>query len=145
MAVSISRYNHTAKLLLNKEIAYNTLRVMLLNATATFTATHTQLTQVTNAGAYQVSGNGWTAGGETIAGVAVTVVDTNDAMLDGDDISKTASGGSIGPAYGAVIYDDTHANDAPLWFINFDGSREAGVGTPFVINFNASGIYRTAD
>jgi hypothetical protein len=145
MAVSISRYNHTAKLLLNKEIVYTTLKAMLLNATATFTASHTTLSSVTNAGAYQVSGNGWAAGGETLASVAVTVVDTNDAMIDADDISKTASGGSIGPAYGAVIYDDTHASDAPLWFINFDGAKEAGVGTDFKINWNASGIFRVAD
>lgn len=145
MAVSISRYNHTAKKLLNKEVTYTTLKAQLLNATATFTATHTTLTQVNNAGAYQVSGNGWTAGGELLGSVAVTVVDTNDAMLDAADITKTATGGSIGPAYGCVIYDDTDAGDAPLWFINFDGVREAGEGTDFKIVWNASGIYRTAD
>ncbi len=145
MAVTISRYNHTAKKLLNKEVTYTTLKAMLLNATATFTATHTALTQVTNAGAYEVSGNGWAAGGETFGSVAVTVVDTNDAMLDANDISKTAAGGPIGPAYGCVIYDDTDASDAPLWFVNFDGSREAGEGTDFKIVLNASGLYRTAD
>jgi len=145
MAVTISRYNHTAKLLLNKEIVYTTLKAMLLSASATFTASHTALTSVNNAGAYQVSGNGWASGGETLASVAITVVATNDAMLDADDISVTASGGSIGPAYSAVIYDDTHASDAPLWFIDFGGVKEAGVGTDFKINWNASGIYRTAD
>ena len=145
MAVTISRYNHTAKKLLNKEVTYTTLKVQLLNATATFTAAHTALTSVNNAGAYQVSGNGWTAGGETLASVAVTVVDTNDAMLDANDITKTASGGSIGPAYSAVVYDDTDASDAPLWFIDFGGAKEAGDGTDFKIVWNASGIYRTAD
>lgn len=145
MAVTISRYNHTAKLLLNKEIVYTTLKCMLLNATASFTATHTTLAQVTNTGAYEVSGNGWAVGGELLGSVAVTIVDTNDAMLDAADISKTASGGSIGPAPFAVVYDDTHASDAPLWFINFDGSKEAGVGTDFKVNWNASGLFRIAD
>lgn len=145
MAVTISRYNHTAKLLLNKEIVYTTLKAMLLNATATFTASHTALTTVTNAGAYEVSGNGWAVGGETFGSVAVTVVDTNDAMLDAVDITKTASVGSIGPAYSCVVYDDTHVSDAPLWFIDFGGVKEAGVGTDFKITLNASGLYRTAD
>lgn len=145
MAVTISRYNHSAKLMLNKEIVYTTLKVMLLNASATFTATHTTLSQVNNTGAYQVSGNGWTAGGETLASAAITIVDTNDAMLDATDISKTASGGSIGPASAAVIYDDTHASDAPLWYVDFGGAKEAGVGTDFKVNLNASGLFRIAD
>ena len=41
MAVTISRYNHTVKKLLNKEIDYTTLKMMLLNNSATFTASHT--------------------------------------------------------------------------------------------------------
>jgi len=140
MAVTISLYDHTVKKLVNKEVTYTTLKVMLLSASATFTAANTQLTQVTNAGAYQVSGNGWTAGGITIANVAVTTVTTNDAKLTGDNISVTASGGTIGPASAAVIYDDTDASDAPLAYIDFGGAQQAGDTTPFKINWNASGI-----
>ena len=140
MAVTISLYDHTVKKLVNKEWIYTTLRVMLLNNSATFTAANTTLSQVSNAGAYQVSGNGWTAGGETLANCAVTVVTTNDAKLDADDISVTASGGTIGPAYKAVIYDDTDSSDAPLAFIDFGGSQQAGDSTPFKILWNASGI-----
>lgn len=142
MAETISRYNHTAKLTWNKEIDYSTLKVMLLTDDATFTAGNTTLAQVTNTGAYQVSGNGWTAGGITLASAAITTVATNGSMLDAADISITATGGDIGPAYKAVIYDDTHANDAPLWFIDFDGAKTAGEGTPFLIRINANGISR---
>lgn len=142
MAVTISRYNHTAKLVMNKELNYATLKVMLLNASASFTASNTTLAQVTNSGAYQVSGNGWTAGGLTIANAAVTVVATSGAMIDGDDVSATATGGNIGPAFAAVIYDDSHGSDAPLWFIDFDGSQEAGDGTDFKVAFHSSGIAR---
>jgi hypothetical protein len=102
--------------------------------------TDAALTTVTNAGAYQVSGNGWTAGGITLSSVAVTTVTTNDAKLDADDISVTASGGSIGPAYKAVLYDDTDASDFPIAFIDFDGAQEAGDTTDFKIIWNASGI-----
>ena len=142
MAVTISRYNHTLKKLLNKEVTLTTLKVMLLSSSASFTASHTALTSVNNSGAYQVSGNGWTAGGITLASVAVTVVNTNGAMLDAADVSVTASGGTIGPASAAVIYDDTDASDAPLFYIDFGGAESAGVGTDFKITFNANGIER---
>ncbi len=142
MAVSMLRYNHTAKKLLNKEINTSTLKVMLLTNTAAFNAANTQLTQVTNAGAYEVSGNGWTTGGETLDNVGITTVDTNGAMIDADDIDVTATGGDIGPAYKAVIYDDSDADDAPLWFIDFGESKTADEGTPFKIVFNAAGLTR---
>ena len=142
MAVTISRYNHTAKLLLNKEITYTTLKCMLLDSNAVFNAADTLLSDVLAGAATEVSGNGWTAGGETLASVAVTTVTTNDAMLDAADITVTATGGSIGPASAAVIYDDSMASplDAPLWYIDFGGAEQAGVGTDFKITFNASGI-----
>jgi len=142
MAVTISIYNHTLKLMMNKELVYTTLKVQLLDNTAAFDATHTTLAQVNNAGAYQVSGNGWDAGGELIANAAVTTVNTNGVMLDGDDIIVNAVGGSIGPAYKAVVYDDTHASDAPLFFIDFGQVEEAGETTDFKIVWGANGILR---
>jgi hypothetical protein len=141
MAVTITLYNHTAKKLANKEITLTTLKLQLLNNSATFDATHTALTSVNNAGAYEVSGGGWDAGGEALANVAVTTVATNDAKLDADDISVTATGAVIGPAYKAVLYDDTDASDAPLAFIDFGGVQEAGIGTPFNVTWNAAGIF----
>jgi hypothetical protein len=144
MAVTISRYNQTAKLLLNKEITLTTLKVMLLDSNASFTAADTTLATVSNSAAYEVDGNGWTTGGETLASVAVTTVSTDGAMLDAADVTVTATGGSIGPADAAVIYDDsmTSPADAVLWYIDFGGSETAGVGTDFKITFNASGIAR---
>lgn len=141
MAVTISRYNHTVKKLLNKEIDYTTLKMMLLNNAATFDATHTALATV--AGANEVSGNGWTVGGEPLANVAITIATTNDAKLDADDITKTATGGNIGPARKALIYDDT--GDVPLWFIDFGQDEEAGETTDFKFIFNAAGIFATSD
>ncbi len=143
MAVTISRYNHTIKLLTNKEIVYSTLKVMLLDSNAVFDATDTTLADVLAGAATEVSGNGWDAGGETLAGVAVTTVATDGMMIDANDLSITATGGNIGPAYAAVVYDDTHASDAPLWYIDFDGAKEVDVGSDFKILWNANGISRT--
>ena len=146
MAVTISRYNNTLKRLVNKEVTYTTLKVMLLNDSAAFDATDTVITGPAGAAnANEVSGNGWTVGGETLANVAVTVIDIDGAMIDADDITVTASGGAIGPAYAAVIYDDTDTDDAPLWYVDFGGQQEAGDGTPFKVTINANGIIRVTD
>lgn len=147
MAVTISRYNHTVKKLLNKEVTYTTLKMMLLSNSATFTAANTTVDQVAGVNtpprANEVSGNGWTTGGITLSNVTVAIATTNDANIDADDISVTASGGSIGPAYKALIYDAT--GNIPLWFIDFGQVEEAGDTTDFKFIFNAAGIFATSD
>lgn len=141
MAVTVSIYDHTANLLQSATLAAaDTYKVKLLNNSAVFTAANTTIAQVDNSGAYEVSGNGWTSGGETLASVAITVTGTNDSMFDAADISVTASGGAIGPAYKALLYNSTDSK--PLAFIDFGGAKTADDGTPFKINWNASGIFR---
>lgn len=136
MAVTISLYNHTPKLFANGDVDLTALKLMLLDNDATFTASHTAISSISGD---EVSGNGWDTGGELLDNAAVTVVTTNDAKLDADDISVTATGGNIGPAYKGVIYDDT--GNYPLAFIDFDGAQTAGNGTAFLVTWNASGIF----
>ncbi len=142
MAVTITPYNHTLKKLVNEEFTLGSLKVMLVNQAAVtgFNAANTTLAQVLNGAQDEVSGNGWTVGGEALANAAVTTVTTNDAKFDADDISKTATGGNIGPAYGAVIYDDADANDAPVAMVDFGQAEEAGETTDFKIVWPAGGI-----
>jgi hypothetical protein len=135
MAVTINLYDHTAKLFANKEVDFTGLKVVLLDSSGTFTASDTQYSDIS---ANEVSGNGWSAGGMALSGVAVTNVTTNDAMLDATDLSVTASGGAIGPAENAVIRDVT--NNKLIAHISFGASQTAGVGTPFLFTWNASGI-----
>ena len=138
MAVSISLYNHTAKLFADGSLAVgDTYKVKLLSA-ATFDASHTTL--AATGGTEATSGTGYTSGGQALANVAVTTVTTNDAKFDADDVTWTASGGSITASY-AIVYNDTDADDPPLAFIDFDGSQSAGDGTDFKIVWNASGIF----
>ncbi len=132
MAVTITLYNHTAKLFANGDVTLAGLKFMLTDGYS-FDATETDLT---DASAAEVDGNGWDAGGEAIGSAAVTVVTTNDSKLDGSDISVTASGGPIGPADGGVIHDGTY----PLAYVAFGEDKTADVGTPFNVNWNASGI-----
>lgn len=136
MAVTISLYNHTPKLFANQEVTLASLKLMLLSDTATFTAANTTVNQVSDTGANEVSGSGWDSGGEPVGSAAVTITTTNDATLDAADVSVTATGGAIGPAFKALLLEGTK----PLAFIDFDGSQEAGEGTDFKVVWNASGI-----
>lgn len=145
MAVTIHRYNHTARKFLAGDVDIENMKVMLLTNDASFTATNTELDQVNNSGAYEVYGNGWTQGGELLDGAAVTTVATNGAMLDANDISVTATGAPIGPAYKMVIYDDSDEDDAPLWFVDFGEAQTAGTGTPFIVAIHGNGLFRITD
>jgi hypothetical protein len=138
MAVTISVYNHTAAKFADGSFAVgDTYKVKLLTA-ATFDATHATLAAT---GGTEVAGaNGYTTGGQALANVAVTTVTTNDAKFDADDVTWSASGGSITASY-AILFDDTDANDPPLAFIDFGGSQSAGDGTQFKVIWNASGIF----
>jgi hypothetical protein len=138
VAVTISLYNHTAAKFADGSFAVaDTYKVKLLTA-ATFDATHTTLTGT--GGTESTTATGYTAGGQALAGVAVTTVTTNDAKFDANDLTWTASGGAITASY-AILYNDTDANDPPVAFIDFGGSESAGDGTDFIIVWNASGIF----
>lgn len=146
MAVTITPYNHTAAKLQTLDIDANAanFKVELLNDSASFTGSHTAKSSVDNSGAYEVYGNGWAQGGEALASVTVTTVNTNASMFDAADLSITATGGAIGPAYKALLYVDeggAGTTKTPLFFIAFGESKTASEGNTFNINWNASGIF----
>lgn len=145
MAFTTNLYNTTVARLLIAAIHFNSLKVMLLTASGTFTATHTTLNQVAGApsGGHrpnEVYGNGWTEGGMAIANVASVVVTTNDGRLGADELRVRAVAGAIGPAYGLVIYDDADTDDAPVLHIDFGGALTAAVGVDFLVPLNAGFI-----
>ncbi len=142
MANTTTYYNHTAKLILEQSVNLANLKAMLLDANkaALFDATDITVDAVAGAltgspleRANEFYGYGWDQGGEAIANVVVTVVTTNDALLDADDISVVPVGGDIGPVYAALIYDATSMK--PLAFNDFGEVKQAGVGTLFLLNF----------
>lgn len=94
-------------------------------------------------GTYEVYGNNWPAGGPLLASVtatqaAISDATSNDAKLAATDVSVTAAGGSIGPAYKALLYDATTM--FPLAYIDFGAVQTAGDTTDFKIRWNANGI-----
>lgn len=78
------------------------------------------------------NGNGYSTGGNTLAGVAVTEDDTdNRTEVTWDNTSWTASGGAIGPSPGAIIYDDTPTSpqaDPIIGYIDFGGDQTQADG-----------------
>ena len=82
------------------------------------------------------TGNGYTQNTKTLAGVTVTEDDTDDRCeVTWDNVQWTASGGSIGPTPGAIIFDDTVTSptaDPVVGYIDFGGDQtqsDGGVAT----------------
>lgn len=138
MPITISTYNHTAaRFASGANSSSDTYKVKFLT-TATFDATNTTL--AATGGNEAASANGYTAGGVTLTGVSVTTVTTNDAKFSANNVALAATGGSITAAYG-ILYNDTDADDPPVAFIDFDGSKTATAGLSFNIVWNAAGIF----
>ena len=142
---TVAQYNGTAQHILAKGADGLALKFELLSNSALFNAAHTTRSQVNNTLAYAISGNGWPAGGAALVGLVSTAVTTNDAILDANDISVVAAGGTIGPAYKGVIYDDNDPSDKPLFFFDFEGAKQAENGTNFQVQMSADGLVKLND
>ena len=138
MAITVTAFDKFWEHVGKGEISMSadTFKVMLVNA-YTFDATDDV---VSDLGAVQVAnGNGYTTGGQTLANKSYAYT-SGVTKFDADDAFWTASGGNIGPATGAVIYDSTQSNRL-VCYIDFGGSETAGDDTDFKITFNSSGIF----
>ena len=143
--VTIDHYDHFVELMGDFATAYtgwpnDTIKIILLNSSHTRTTTNTLLSEVT---ANQLATNfGYTQDTEVVATVTSAQASgtwTLDATVDA---SWSASGGSIGPATDAVIYDDTLTTplNGLMFDIDFESSETAGDGTDFIIAWHANGI-----
>lgn len=122
---------------MNKELDLeaDTIKVALLDSDHAFTATHNQWSEVST---NDISGTGYTTGGTTLAGKAVTQAATT--KWDATDVSWTTA--SFTAAH-AVIYDDTTTNDDLIASIDFGGDQTVTAGT-FTIQWHADGIITLA-
>jgi len=82
------------------------------------------------------TGNGYTQNTKVLpASPVITEDDANNrSNVAWDNVSWTASGGSIGPTPGAIVYDDTTADDTVVGFLDFITERTATDGGTFVIS-----------
>lgn len=120
------------------DFANDVFKIILMQSGFTFNKdTHHAYADVS--GSELGTANGYTAGGNTLAGVSVIEDDTNDRTeITWNNTTWTASGGPIGPSPGAIIYDDTVAAPTakPLvQYIDFEGDQtQADGGTATISN-----------
>lgn len=117
------------------DLEADTVKVMLLNNSHSFTSTNNVIGDVS---ANEISGTGYTAGGATLAGKAVTQGATT--KWDATDVQWTTA---TFTAYHAVIYDDTVATDDLICSIDFGGAKSVSAGT-FKIQWHVNGIVTLA-
>ena len=133
-------YNSLAEDMANGNVVLgsDSFKLMLVtSAYAPNSDTHTKRSDVTN----EISGGGYTAGGNALAGVTVTNDTANDRLVfDANDVVFTALTNTF---RGAVLYKDTGvaANDNLVMYFDFT-SDQTGTGGDVTIQFNANGIIR---
>ena len=127
----------------NKEVDFDsdTIKVALL--TSSYTPNQDSHDYWDDVSAYEVSGTGYTAGGESLASKTVGYTSgTNVTKFDAADVSWTSS--TITARY-AVLYDDTPATDATkplIGYVDFGSDQSSSSGT-FSIVWDAAGIFTT--
>lgn len=88
------------------------------------------------------TGFGYTQDSKTTGTITLAEDDTNDYLnATFPTVTWTASGGSIGPTPGAILYDDTSSDDTIIGYIDFGGEQTATDGNPFNL---ANGIIRVS-
>jgi hypothetical protein len=116
------------------DFANDAFKIILMNTGFTFNKdTHHGYADVS--ASELATGFGYTRATKALAGVAVTEDDTDDRCeITWSNVTWTASGGSIGPTPGAIIYDDTvtaggvTVADPIIGYIDFGGDQTQADG-----------------
>jgi hypothetical protein len=104
------------------DVSGDTFKIILMDTAFAFNKdTHATLADVISSPSAELpTGFGYTQQNKALSGGTWTEDDTGDkGTRTFDDVSWTASGGSIGPTGCAIIYDDTSADDTVVGCIDF--------------------------
>lgn len=112
----------------------DTLKIALSN-TAPTVATDATLSDITEISA----GNGYTAGGNTVANNAYSET-SGTGTLTGDDVVFTASGAAIATFRYAILYNDTPTSpeDPLIGYWDYGEAVDLADGESFTVVFGAS-------
>ena len=108
-------------------------------ASFVFDGAHTTKAAVDAANTQLATGNGYVQDTKALANVII-VVSGNDAAFKADNVEWEASGGAIGPAGGAVVFNASRAGAPPMVAVDFDEQKTADDGAPLRILWAAAGI-----
>jgi hypothetical protein len=127
---------------LNKEIDWDTDTIKVALLTNSYTPDQDAHNYLDDVIANEVTGTGYTAGGNTLANKTNTYnSSTNVIVLDADDTTWSSS--TITARY-AVIYDASPATNATrplIGYVDF-GSDQSSSNGNFTITWDATGIVR---
>ena len=126
---------------LNKEVDFDTDTIKVALLTSSYTPDQDAHDYLNDVSSYEVSGTGYTAGGNTLASKTATYDSaTNVIILDAADTTWASS--TITARY-AVIYDSTGtaSTSALIGYVDF-GSDQASTNGNFTITWDATGIVR---
>lgn len=124
------------------DLSADTFKIILVSG-YTFNVDHDTLSDVA---LHEIpNGAGYTTGGKTLMNVSwAWDVGLSKWKWDADDLTWTATGGSIGPTSGAIIYDNTSPDKKLVCYVDFGQAETAGQDTDFKITFGANGIFTLA-
>lgn len=131
-------YNSFKKKIMDGSIDLDTDTIKCALVTASYTVdidAHTMLSDITN----EVSGTGYSAGGTTLASLAVTADNTDDeGVFDASDTNWTTASFT---ARAAILYKSSGvASTSPLiGYVDFGSDKTVSAGT-FTITWNSEGI-----
>lgn len=130
---TFNKFNSFVEYLAEKtfNLQTDTLKIMLTNTAPVATNTvKANLTEIS-------AGNGYSAGGATVT-VSSSGQTSGTYKLVIDDVTFTASGGSIGPFRYFVLFSDTATNDELIGWWDYGSSITLANGESVTADFSAS-------
>ena len=130
---SFNKFSSLVEALAEKShnLGADTLKLMLTNSAPIASNTvKANLTEIS-------AGNGYTAGGSTVT-ITTSAQTAGLYKLVGNDVTVTASGGSIGPFRYVVLYNDTATNDELIGWWDYGSSITLLAGETITIDLDAS-------
>lgn len=131
MSFTTQLYDHTAFYLSAGVLASAStdIKVALYGGSATFNAAHTTRASISG----EVHGNGWPDNGVALTGLNWVQANVNEAKLECNTVSVTATGGAITATYG-LVYQSIY--NRPLIWIDFDGQKSAPDTYDFILSWS---------
>jgi len=140
MPVSGQMYDHTVlKFIQGLNLASDNFLVNLYSAFG-FNAAHTTKAQVDAVATQLTTGNGYTQDTKLLTSVAISLVAPRHCKFTAADVVWTASGGVLGPANFAAVFNTSRTDSPPVFYIDFGGPYSSSPGAPFTLRIHASGI-----
>lgn len=140
MAVTVTLYDHTTARFASGANAVGDTYKINLYSVFSFDAADTTKALAEGGATQLTTQYGYTQDTKELGSVTVSTVTTNDAKFDAADVQWTASGGAIGPASYAMVYNETDTDDPPVLYIDFGEAKTADAGTTFNITWHSDGI-----